>query len=54
VPDRELFELAMHGPEARAALALEAHICATPDLLQRGTRRAAGAAGVMFEIIQVQ
>jgi DNA-binding GntR family transcriptional regulator len=35
---REIFELAMAGLEARAALALEAHIRATPDLLQRATR----------------
>ena len=32
---REIFELAMAGLEARAALALEAHIRATPDLLLR-------------------
>lgn len=32
---RELFELAMQGNETRAALALEAHIRATPDLLLR-------------------
>jgi DNA-binding GntR family transcriptional regulator len=32
---RELFELAMAGNEARAALALEAHIRATPDLILR-------------------
>ena len=32
---REIFELAMSGQEARAALALEAHIRATPDLLRR-------------------
>ena len=32
---RELFELAMQGNEARAALALEAHIRATPDLILR-------------------
>jgi DNA-binding GntR family transcriptional regulator len=30
---RELFELAMQGNEPRAALALEAHIRATPDLI---------------------
>ena len=35
---REIFELAMAGMEARAALALEAHIRATPDLLLRATR----------------
>lgn len=33
-----LFELAMAGHEARAALALEAHIRATPDLLVRAER----------------
>lgn len=32
---RELFDLAMQGNEARAALALEAHIRATPDLILR-------------------
>jgi DNA-binding GntR family transcriptional regulator len=32
---RELFELAMQGNEPRAALALEAHIRATPDLILR-------------------
>ncbi len=32
---REIYELAMAGHEARAALALEAHIRATPDLLLR-------------------
>jgi DNA-binding GntR family transcriptional regulator len=36
---REIFELAMAGMEARAALALEAHIRATPDLLVRATRQ---------------
>ena len=35
---RQLFELAMQGHEARAALALEAHIRATPDLLIRAQR----------------
>jgi DNA-binding GntR family transcriptional regulator len=35
---REIFELAMAGMEARAALALEAHIRATVDLLLRATR----------------
>lgn len=35
---RALFELAMAGHEARAALALEAHIRNTPDLLQRALR----------------
>jgi DNA-binding GntR family transcriptional regulator len=32
---RQIFELAMSGQEARAALALEAHIQLTPDLLAR-------------------
>lgn len=36
---REIFELAMAGHEARAALALEAHIRATPDLLVRALRQ---------------
>lgn len=36
---REIFELAMAGHEARAALALEAHIRATPDLLARALRQ---------------
>ena len=36
---REIFELAMAGLEARAALALEAHIRATPDLLLRAQRK---------------
>ena len=35
---REIFEFAMAGMEARAALALEAHIRATPDLLMNATR----------------
>ncbi len=35
---REIFELAMAGQEARAALALEAHIRNTPDLLARALR----------------
>jgi GntR family transcriptional regulator, carbon starvation induced regulator len=35
---REIFELAMAGLEARAALALEAHIRNTPDLLIRAQR----------------
>lgn len=33
-----IFEWAMAGEEARAALALEAHICATPNLLVRALR----------------
>jgi DNA-binding GntR family transcriptional regulator len=47
---RQIYEPAMAGHEARAALALEAHIRATPDLLMRAWRarelpgpRAAGA-----------
>lgn len=40
---RQIFEMAMSGQEARAALALEAHIRATPDLLARVG--AAGAGG---------
>lgn len=36
---REIFEHAMAGSEARAALALEAHIRATPDLLLRAARQ---------------
>lgn len=32
---REIYELAFNGLEVRAALALEAHIRATPDLLRR-------------------
>lgn len=35
----EIFTAAMAGQEARAALALEAHICATPDLLARALRQ---------------
>lgn len=34
----EIYELAMDGHEARAALALEAHIRATPDVLLRAER----------------
>ncbi len=34
----EIFELAMSGQDARAALALEAHICATPHELLRALR----------------
>ena len=34
----EIFELALAGREARAALALEAHICATPHLLLQALR----------------
>ncbi|WP_370680465.1 GntR family transcriptional regulator [Comamonas sp. GB3 AK4-5] len=34
----EIFELAMAGQEARAALALEAHICTTPHLLLQAMR----------------
>jgi len=39
---REIFELAMAGLEARAALALEAHIRATSDLLLRAAREGRG------------
>lgn len=35
---RDIYELAMDGNEVRAALALEAHIRATPDLLRRHYR----------------
>ena len=35
---RQIFELAMSGQEARAALALEAHIRLTPDLLARALK----------------
>lgn len=35
---REIFELALGGQEVRAALALEAHIRATPDVLIRAWR----------------
>ena len=34
----EIFELALAGREARAALALEAHICTTPHLLLQALR----------------
>lgn len=46
VEHRELFELAMSGNEPRAALALEAHIRATPDLILRALR--AGTATLRF------
>jgi len=39
---RQIFEMAMAGQEARAALALEAHIRATPDLLARAGGPPAG------------
>jgi DNA-binding GntR family transcriptional regulator len=39
---RQIFEMAMAGQEARAALALEAHIRATPDLLARAHLDGAG------------
>jgi DNA-binding GntR family transcriptional regulator len=39
---RQIYELAMAGNEARAALALEAHIRATPDLLLRCEREGRG------------
>lgn len=45
---REIFEAAMRGQEARAALALEAHIRATPDVLLEAWKDAdsgLGAAG---------
>jgi DNA-binding GntR family transcriptional regulator len=42
---RQIFEPAMDGQEARAALALEAHIRTTPDLLMRAWRER-GAAGL--------
>ena len=35
---REIYELALAGQEARAALALEAHICTTPHLLLQALR----------------
>ncbi|CAM4229962.1 GntR family transcriptional regulator [Kerstersia similis] len=35
---KSIFELAMAGEDARAALALEAHICATPYSLMRALR----------------
>lgn len=38
VEHRQIFELAVDGQEARAALALEAHIRATPELLIRAER----------------
>ncbi|WP_284620225.1 GntR family transcriptional regulator [Aquabacterium humicola] len=41
---RQIFEMAMSGQEARAALALEAHIRATPDHLARAS--ALGADGL--------
>jgi DNA-binding GntR family transcriptional regulator len=34
----QIFEHAMAGQEARAALALEAHIRATPDLLMNASK----------------
>jgi DNA-binding GntR family transcriptional regulator len=42
---QQIYEYAMAGHEARAALALEAHICATPDLL---ARHGLGLAGALF------
>ncbi|WP_137921337.1 GntR family transcriptional regulator [Hydrogenophaga sp. 2FB] len=39
---RQIFEAAMAGQEARAALALEAHIRATPDLLAQAEAHGAG------------
>ena len=35
---QEIYELALAGQDARAALALEAHICATPHELLRALR----------------
>jgi DNA-binding GntR family transcriptional regulator len=43
---RQIFEAAIAGEEARAALALEAHIRATPDLLIRAHR-----AGLLADLI---
>ena len=40
---QQIFDLAMAGQEARAALALEAHIRATPDLLRRHYREGLAA-----------
>ncbi|MBS0446463.1 MAG: GntR family transcriptional regulator [Proteobacteria bacterium] len=42
----EIFELAMSGQDARAALALEAHIRATPDVLMRALRDGVPVFGV--------
>ena len=42
---QQIVEFALSGQEARAALALEAHICATADLLARHARERAAAAG---------
>lgn len=42
---RQIFEAAMAGSEARAALALEAHIRATPDLLARAHWQPPGRGG---------
>ena len=39
---RQIFEMTMAGHEARAALALEAHIRATPDLLARAQQAGIG------------
>ncbi len=44
VEHQQIFEAAMAGQEARAALALEAHIRATPDLLQHHYRDGFGDA----------
>lgn len=43
---RQIFEMAMAGHEARAALALEAHIRATPDLLARSNALGRGGGQV--------
>lgn len=42
---RQIFELAMSGEEARAALALEVHISATPEMLARAAGQWPGAEG---------
>jgi DNA-binding GntR family transcriptional regulator len=43
---RQIFELAMAGHEARAALALEAHIRATPDLLMKAWSKSSPPSGM--------
>jgi len=48
---REIFEHAMAGSEARAALALEAHIRATPDLLMRATRQGREVLPVLVQTV---
>lgn len=44
---RQIFEAALNGQDARAALALEAHIRATPDLLAAAVR-----SGTLADILQ--